>query len=244
MKSDIRDRKSEINGGQQTTVCGIMTAAVRSFFVTFCLPLTAVFLLLAVCSLQPVAAEQEVHVYYNETYYCGDSLEVIIPDEPVTTTMVTRNPGSKVVQAKADKDTILFEVRIKVRNMSNLVYNGISPESFKLVGYIRGKALTYLPEIMEPYDNGPKEHYNLYDKMYYKSYVFAPLRKIDMILVYRINPIVRDLELHIDPQGTDGTEDHYLDAVWGNMDLEPCDGIFQFITIHDAETNERTKFYR
>ncbi len=244
MKSDIRDRKSEINGGQQTVVCGIMTAAVRSFFVTFCLPLTAVFLLLAVCSLQPVSAEQEVRVYYNETYYCGDSLEVIIPDEPVTTTMITRNPGSKVVQAKADKDTILFEVRIKVRNMSNLVYNGISPESFKLVGYIRGKALTYLPEIMEPYDNGPKEHYNLYDKMYYKSYVFAPLRKIDMILVYRINPIVRDLELHIDPQGTDGTEDHYLDGVWGEMDLEPCDGIFQFITIHDAETNERTKFYR
>ena len=191
-----------------------------------------------------VSAEREVHVYYNETYYCGDSLEVMFPDEPVTTSLVTRNPGSKVVQAKADDDTILFEVRVKVRNMSNVVYKGLSPESFKLVGYIRGKALTYLPEIMEPYDYGGRPFYTLYDKMYYKTYTFAPLRKIDMILVYRINPIVRDLEMHINPKGTDGTDDHYLDAVWGEMELEPCDGVFQFITIHDAETNERTKFYR
>ena len=189
-------------------------------------------------------AEREVHVYNNETYYCGDSLEVIFPDEPVTMTMVTRNPGSKVVQAKADKDTILLEIRIKVRNLSDKVYNGLSPESFKLVGYIRGKPLTYLPEIMEPYDYGSKEHYNLYDKMYYKNYTFAPLRKIDMVLVYRINPIVRDLELHINPKGTDGTDDRYLDAEYREMDLEPCDGVFQFLTIHDAETGEQTGFYR
>ena len=61
------------------------------------------------------SAEREVHVINNKTYYCGDSLEVIFPDEPVTLTEVTRNPGSsKVVQARADRDTILFEVRIKV----------------------------------------------------------------------------------------------------------------------------------
>ncbi|MBQ6504593.1 MAG: hypothetical protein IJI57_11845 [Flexilinea sp.] len=202
------------------------------------------FILLCFFGLGTVCAGQEAHVYYNETYYCGDSLEVIFPDEPVTMSLVTRNPGSKVIQAKPDDDTVLFEVRVKVRNLSNVVYKGLSPESFKLVGYIRGKALTYLPEIMEPYDYGPKEHYTLYDKMYYKTYEFAPLRKIDMILVYRINPIVRDLEMHINPKGTDGTDDHYLDAVWDEMDLEPCDGVFQFITIHDAETNERTKFYR
>ena len=80
--------------------------------------------------------------------------------------------------------------------------------------------------------------------MDYKDYVFAPLRKIDMILSYRIKPFVRDLELHINPKGTDGTTDRYLDATWGEMDLEPCDGIFRIITIHDAETGEMTKFYR
>lgn len=191
-----------------------------------------------------VSADREVHVYNGETYYCGDSLEVIFPDEPVTTKLITRNPGSKVVQARADEDNILFKVRVKVRNLADVVYKGLSPDSFKLVGYIRGRALTYTPEIMEPYDYGSKEFYNLYDKMYYQDYLFAPLNKIDMILVYRINPYLRDLELHIKPKGKDGTDNRYIDAVYSEMDLEPCDGVFQFITIHDEETNERTKFYR
>ena len=190
------------------------------------------------------SGEREVHVYNGETYYCGDTLEVIFPDEPVTTTEITRNPGSKVVQARADKNTTLFEVRVKVRNISNVVFNGMTPDSFKLVWYVRGRQVTYLPEIMEPFDYGGRFFYKLYDKMHYKDYVFAPLRQIDMVLVYRIKPFVRDLELHINPKGTDGTTDHYLDATWGEMDLEPCDGVFQFITIHDAETNVRTKFYR
>lgn len=236
MKSEIRNRKSEIGG--------VLPAAVRSFLISSHLLLSVLFLLLAAGSLRPVCAEREVHVLNNETYYCGDSFEVIFPDEPVTISLVTRNPGSKVVQAKPDRDTILLEVRVKLRNLSNLVYNGLSPESFKLVGYIRGKPLTYLPEIMEPYDYGPKESYTLYDKMYYKDYVLAPLRKIDMILVYRINPIVLDLEIHMNPKGTDGTDSRYLDGEWGEMDLEPCDGVFQFLTIHDAETGEQTSFYR
>ena len=244
MNSEIRDQKSEINGRKQTAGCRIVTAVVRSFPVTFCLPLTAVFLLLAACCLLPASAEQEVHVYYNETYYCGDSLEVIFPDEPVTTTMITRNPGSKVVQAKADRDTILFAVRVKVRNMSNLVYNGISPESFKLVGYIRGKALTYLPEIMEPFDYGPKGAYRMYDKMYYRDTVYPPLRKIDMILVYRIDPIVRDFEIRLNPQGTKGTQDYYLDAQYHEMDLQPCDAVLQITTVRNIETGEITKYYR
>lgn len=190
------------------------------------------------------AAESEVHVLYGETYYCGDSLEIIIPDEPVITTLITRNPGSKVIQARAGKDDILLEVRVQVRNMSSNVYKGISPESFKLVGYVRGRPLSYTPEIMEPYDYGNKRSYYLYDKMYFQNYVFAPLRKIDMILVYRINPILRDLELHVNPKGTNGTDDRYLDAVYPEKDLEPCDGVFQFITIRNAETGEITKYYR
>ena len=236
MKSEIRNRKSEIGG--------VLPAAVRSFLISSHLLLPVLFLLLAAGSLRPVCAEREVHVLNNETYYCGDSFEVIFPDEPVTISLVTRNPGSKVVQAKPDRDTILLEVRVKLRNLSNLVYNGLSPESFKLVGYIRGKPLTYLPEIMEPYDYGPKESYTLYDKMYYKDYVLAQLRKIDMILVYRIDPIVRDFELHLNPQGTEGTADSYLDAVYHEMDLQPCDGILQITTVRNIDTGGITKYYR
>ena len=195
--------------------------------------------------LKTAAAKQAVEIYYGETYYCGDSLEVIIQDEPQTTSMIARNPGkNKIAQLTAGKNQTILEVHMKVRNTSNIVYNGLSPESFKLVGYVRNHPITYLPEIMEPFDYGPKEHYRMYDKMYYKDQPFAPLRKIDMILAYRINPIVRDLEIHINPKGTDGEVQTYLNGTWGEMDLEPCDGIFQIVTIRDAETNEITKFYR
>ncbi|MBR6090545.1 MAG: hypothetical protein IKP86_11465 [Anaerolineaceae bacterium] len=194
--------------------------------------------------MSPACADREAFVYLGETYYCGDTLEVRFPDELLVTKQITRNPGSKVVQAQADRDTVLLEIHVQLRNMSDVVYKGLSPDSFKLVGYIREKPLTYLPEIMEPFDYGSKEYYILYDKLYYKDYLFAPLRKIDMILVYRINPIIRDLELHVKPRGNDGTQDQYLDAVYSKMDLEQCDGVFQFGSVRDAETFELTRYYR
>ncbi len=200
--------------------------------------------LLAVCSFWGAIADSEVHVIYGETYYCGDSLEVRFVGEPVFTDRVTRSPGSKVVQAKSGKEDILVKIRVQVRNMSADVFKGLDPSSFTLVGYIRSRPLSYLPEIMEPFDYGGKGFYTMYDKMYYKDYLFAPLRKIDMLLVYRINPIVRDLELHISPKGTGGTDKQYLDASYGEMNLVPCDGVFQFITLHDEDTGELTKYYR
>ena len=133
---------------------------------------------------------------------------------------------------------------MKIRNLTPVVYNGLSPESFTLFGFVRGRPITYLPEIMEPFDYGGRGFYKLYDKMYYRDNVYAPLRKIDMILVYRINPIVRDLELHINPQSTKDPQDYYLDAQYHEMNLAPCDGIFQIETVRNIETGEITKYYR
>ena len=192
-------------------------------------------------------AQQEVHVINGRTYYCGDTLELIFPDEPLLLKEFTRGPGwgYKVVQARTDKDHILVSIRVKLRNMSNVVYKGFDPGSFRLIGYVRGKPIEYYPEVMEPFDNGDgKTYYNLYDKMHYRNNWTAPLHQIDMILVYNIHSIVRDLELHVNPKGNDGTTDTYMDAHYGEMELEPCDAVFQFLTVHNSETNQMIKYYR
>ena len=192
----------------------------------------------------PVAAKEAIQVVYGETYLCGDSIEVVMRGEPVFTTAITRSPGSKVLQLKAGKYDILLEVRLEMRNLSPIVYLGLDPKSFELVGYVRGRPVSYLPEIMEPFDYGPKGAYRMYDKMYYRDTVYPPLRKIDMILVYRIDPIVRDFEIRLNPQGTKGTQDYYLDAQYHEMDLQPCDAVLQITTVRNIETGEITKYYR
>lgn len=204
--------------------------------------LTVFCALLFICSA--VCADDTILPVYGETYLCGDSFEIIIPDEPVTTTAVVRNPGGKVIQARAGKHDMLLEIRLKIRNLTPVVYEGLNPDSLKLVGYVRGRPISYTPEIMEPYDYGGRGSYTLYDKMYYRDKIFPPLRKYDMILVYRVNPILRDFELHINPSASKETADNYLDAQYHEMDLEPCNGIFQISTLHDAETGEITKYYR
>ena len=203
-----------------------------------------VFFLLAVLSL-PAAAKQAIQVVYGEIYLCGDSFEVVMRGEPVFTTALTRSPGgSKVLQIKAGKYDILLEVRLQIRNLTPIVYQGLAPESFTLVGYVRGKPVSYLPEVMSPFDYGPKRGYRMYDKMYYKDQPYPPLRLLDMILVYRIDPIVRDFEIHLNPQGTKGTATSYLDAEYHEMDLEPCDAYLHITTVRNIETGEITKYYR
>ena len=135
-------------------------------------------------------------------------------------------------------------MRLQIRNLTPILYDGLAPESFTLVGYVRGRPVSYLPEMMTPFDYGPKRGYRMYDKMYYKNEPYAPLRNIDMILVYRIDPIVRDFEIHLNPQGAKGTATAYLDAEYPEMDLRPCDGILQITTVRNIDTGEITKYYR
>ena len=193
----------------------------------------------------PAAAREKIQVVYGETYLCGDSIEVVMRGEPVFTTAITRSPGgSKVLQIHEGKYDTLLEVRLEMRNLSPIVYQGIAPETFTLVGYVRGRPVTYLPEMMTPFDYGPKGGYRMYDKMYYRDQPYPPLRKIDMILAYRIDPIVRDFEIHLNPKGTKGETDVYLDAQYHEMDLAPCDAYLQITTVRNIETGEITKYYR
>ncbi len=190
-------------------------------------------------SVLSASADDHVHVVYGETYYCGDSFEVIIQDEPVTTSMVTRSaPRGKIVQAKAGKHETLFVIHLKLRNMTNTVYRGLSPESFKLIGYVRGFPVIFTPEIMEPYDYGSRKTYTVYDMNYYLKNQFAPLHQIDMLLVFRVKPFLRDWELQIEPQWNDGAKKSYYFANYPDEEDENvrlCNGTFQFLSIGNIQ---------
>lgn len=193
-------------------------------------------------SFFPAAAESEVKTIYGETYLCGDSFEIIIQSEPILTTMITRHASwDRPTLAQAGKYDILFAIRLKIRNVTGEYWGGLAPESFKLIGYVRGRPIEYLPEIMSPYDYGIERAYSMYDPMYYKTYPMAPLRKFDMQLVYRVNPYLVDWELKVEP--------HEFYWIYTSVekpltDLEPCSGTFQLNTIWNEKTGEMIKYYR
>ena len=194
------------------------------------------------CAYMPISAASDVRPVYGETYLCGDSFEVIIQREPILTTMITRHaPWDRPTFAQAGKYEMLFTIRLKLRNVTGEYWGGLAPESFRLVGFVRGRPVEYLPEIMCPYDYGIERAYSMYDKMYYKTYPMAPLRKFDMQLVYRVNPNLIDWELHIAPKENNWKYTSVEKPVTG---LEPCDGNFQFVTIWDERSGQIIKYYR
>ena len=138
-------------------------------------------LLLFVFSCMPAFAASEVRAKYGETYLCGDSFEVIIQGEPLLTTMITRHAEwDRPTLLQAGKYDMLFSIRIKIRNLTGQYFGGLVPDSFKLVGYVRGRPVEYLPEMMAPFDYGIKKAYTLYDKMHYQTFAMAPLRKMSL----------------------------------------------------------------
>ena len=189
-----------------------------------------------------VCASSEVKAVYGETYLCGDSFEVIIQGEPIFTTMITRHAAwDRPTFAQAGKYDILFAIRLKIRNLTSEYWGGFKPESFKLVGYVRGRAVEYTPEVMSPYDYGIERAYSMYDKMHYMTYPMATLRVFEMQLVYRVNPNLVDWELHMEPHETNWI---YTSTEKPLTGLEPCSGVFQFITVWDERTREMIKYYR
>ncbi len=200
--------------------------------------LTVFFLLVFSCT--PVFAASEVKAFYGETYICGDSFEVVIEGEPLLTTLITRHaPWDKPTLMDAGKYEMLFSIRLKLRNLTNQYYGGLAPESFKLVGYVRGRPVEFLPEIMCPFDYGIERAYSLYDKMYYRTFPMAPLRKFDMQLVYRVNPNLINWELHVEPHEFNWI---YTVGEKPRVDIEPCSGVFRLMTVWDEITGEMIKY--
>ena len=194
-----------------------------------------------------VGANAQTVVKHGESYMCGDTFEVIFPDQLSTTSMVSRDMyrdyGYPVVHAEAGKNERLLQVRIKIRNLTPTIFKGLDPESFQLTGYVRDRSLTYTPEIMEPYDYGNYEAYLYYSPDYNSWSYLPPLRMDDILLVYRVNPILVNWELRVNPQATYGTSYEYGNAVYEPIEgLESCDAVFQFESIRNSETGEITKY--
>lgn len=204
-------------------------------------------LILMVLSFFTVGVNAQTVVKHGESYMCGDTFEIIFPDQPSTTSIVTRDPFKILnviyVHAEAGKNERLLQIRIKIRNLTPTIYKGLRPESFQLTGYVRDRSLTYTPEIMEPYDYGDYETYALYSNDHSSWSYLPPLRMDDILLVYRINPVLVNWELRVTPQSTSGTSYEYGNAVYKPIDgLEECNAIFQFGSIRNSETGAVTTY--
>ena len=194
-----------------------------------------------------VGANAQTVVKHGESYMCGDTFEVIFPDQPSTTSMVSRDPFKYInavyVHAEAGKNDRLLQIRVKIRNLTPTIYKGLNPESFQLTGYVRDRSLTYTPEIMEPYDYGSYETYGYYASDHNSWSYLPPLRMDDILLVFRVNPILINWELRVNPQASYGTSYEYGNAVYEPIEeQESCNAVFQFESIRDSETGQVTTY--
>ena len=180
------------------------------------------------------AAESTILVQQYEKYMCGDQFELEFPDVIATTSMVS---NASRIHAEADHDERLLQVRVKLRNMTTETFSGMSKESFKLVGYIRDRSLSYTPELITNTDYFGSGNFYSIDKI-------PPLRMVDVLLVFRVKPTLINWELNFEPQVGSG-QNYTLDSVsYSAMDWQPCRGTFQFPLIRTMETGELTRFVR
>jgi hypothetical protein len=160
--------------------------------------------------------------------------------------MISRNPyrvlNIAYIHAEANKGERLLQIRLRIRNLTPRLLKGLKKDSFILQGYVRDRHLTYLPEIMEPYDFGDYENYRFYSPDHHEWSFMPPLRLFDILLVYRINPILVNWEILINPQPKLGTSYDYGIARYNPIELTPCNATFRFSSIQNAETGEIIKY--
>ena len=196
---------------------------------------TLILILFAALLLVSAAsAEDTVVVIQYENYMCGDQFEISFPEVIVTSSQVS---NASRIHANAGKEERLLQVRIRLRNMTSEIFRGMSKDSFQLIGHVRDRSITYYPEVVTQTDFFGSGNYYIYDNM-------PPLRMIDIMLIYRVNPILINWELLFEPQVVDDSS-HVLKTVsYEPMDWEPCRGLFQFPLLRNGETGDMTRFVR
>ena len=165
---------------------------------------------------------------------CGDTFEICFPSTISCGNMFT---NASQIQAIANSGEVLIQVRIQLRNMTTSVFHGISKDSFKLRGYVRDRSVTYLPEIILNTDYFGAGNYFTWDQL-------PPLRMGDILLVYRVNPILINWELIFDPIVTGEVTYQLENVTYPIKSAESCNVIFQFPSIIDMITGEQTRFDR
>ncbi|MBQ6481747.1 MAG: hypothetical protein IJI45_11565 [Anaerolineaceae bacterium] len=178
--------------------------------------------------LQIIPVDQKAH------YMCGDTFELAFPDVLSTGHMFT-NSGQ--IQANADADELLLQVRIQMRNMTSGMFHGISTDSFKLTGYVRDRSISYYPETIINTDYFGQGNYYNWDQL-------PPLRIADILLIYRVNPILINWELAFEPKMTGDQTYDFEGVTYKQAYAAPCSGLFQFSAVRNLENNALTTFER
>ncbi len=195
--------------------------------------LIAAALFLLFLTAVSVSADSVVQVTHGVSYMCGDSFEIIFPDQLATASQVTR---ASSVQAEAGVDERLMMVRISFRNLTSSVFNGFTSDSFLLTGHVRDRSMSYQPIIFQSYDYAYGSSGSTVTSA--GSLIMPPLRQEDILLVYRVNPVLINWELHVAPRSASEPSYEFENARYEPAEIQPCDGIFRFTTIRNAETGE------
>ncbi len=201
-------------------------------------PVFFVFILIFLITAA-AAADSEVLLNHAVSYMCGDTFEISIPDRPSTTSMISRS-GS--VQAEAGVGERLLLVHVIFRNLTPTVFNGLTVNSFTLKGYVRDRSLTYTPIIFQSYDYTYGSSGSTVTSA--GSLTLPPLRQENILLVFQVNPILINWELYFRPDSAKDPEYTFENATYEPMDQQPCEGVFLFTSILNAETGEITKYIR
>lgn len=217
----------------QSEVASLMTNFKSIFMSILTL---SVFLMTAVIFPSSAADSdlQIIPVDHKAHYMCGDTFELAFPDVLSTGHMFT-NSGQ--IQANADADELLLQVRIQMRNMTSGMFHGISTDSFKLTGYVRDRSISYYPETIINTDYFGQGNYYNWDQL-------PPLRIADILLIYRVNPILINWELAFEPKMTSDPTYDFEGVTYKQAYAAPCSGLFQFSAVRNLENNALTTFER
>ena len=187
-------------------------------------------------SFSSVGAEPLIPVDHRMYYMCGDIFELAFPDIPGTSSMIS---NTSQVHATAGPDERLLQIRIQMRNMTHSVIQGLNKDCFTLTGYVRDRSMTYKPELIIFTDYFGSGNYYNWDNL-------PPMRMADILIVFRVKPVLINWELSIDtssavftPFSTDNAS-----YVPNEENGEFCYGTFQFASQQTLETGAITMFKR
>jgi hypothetical protein len=195
-----------------------------------------VLLFAVICPLTAAADDelQVIPVEQRAYYMCGDTFELSFPDVLSTGHMFT---NAAYIQASADADELLLQVRIQIRNMTHGVFPGIDSNSFKLTGYVRDRSISYYPETIINTDYFGQGNYFSWDQL-------PPLRIADILLIFRVNPILINWELAFVPKINGELIYEFEGITYFPAKTDPCSGLFQFPAVRNLENNALTTFER
>lgn len=198
----------------------------------------SLFFLFVILILNAAAsyADSPIVVDHRMYYMCGDIYELSFPDVPGTSSMVS---NTTQVHATAGQDERLLQIRVQMRNMTHSAIQGLNKDCFTLKGYVRDRSITYKPEVITFTDYFGSGNYYNWDNL-------PPMRMADILLIFRVKPVLVNWELSIDTSSAVFTN-FALDNVSYIPDENPgelCFGTFQFTSQQTLETGMITIFRR